>query len=770
MKKGCDSVPRKLDRRAFIRNATIASAAVAVTPAVLAAGAPQTAVQWKRAPCNLCGVGCGLLIGIEGGRAVAVKGDPDHPVNRGLACVKGYYGIQALYARDRLTRPLVRNGTAMAPTTMTRALDLVADRIRETVQRSGPDSVALYGSAQWSALDALVAARLFRGAIGTRNVDTSARLHTAAAEYAELVTYGGSGPPGSYEDIDHADVFVLWDINLAETDPVLFSRILERRRTNPAVRIVDLATRTSRTSYAADRALLLAPQSELMVANAICQEIIARRLVNRDFVTRYVAFKQSTLDRARVGPDGALQEEEGADRNWDDFVSFLNEYTPERARQASGLQVADIRWLASLYGDPSRKVVTLWGTGVNRQYHGLWVNNALHNIHLLVGKVATPGNAAMAVSTEPGGAALLTDALGHWSRVGNADDRNRRARLWGKAATENDRAARPALPIFEALERGEIRFLWIQSTDPMLALPNLARFRAAVRRGAFVVVSDSYPTATTDVADLVLPTAIWIEDDGISMNAERRIQYHDRLIAPPGESMSATRQMVEVARRLGHDGSLAPDVAGSEAGAWSVIAAAYGDAFHAYPSITALRAESTLWPAPGGRATRWRYNTTYDPAASAARGRFDFHGHADHRAWIWLRPWEAPAGAPDREYPYWLSTGSVVEHAATGTLTRRIPTLHRAVPRAYVEMHRDDARSSGIRDGDTVRLTSRLGSIDLEARIDHRGQPPRGRLFAPAFDEAAPVNMLMPDRSCPVSGQVVHGDCAVRVTKIRSRP
>ena len=758
-----------VDRRAFIRTAAIASAAVAVSPAVLSAGTSQGAVQWKPAPCNLCGVGCGLLIGIQGGRAVAVKGDPDHPVNRGMACVKGYYGIQALYARDRITRPLLRGASGLAPTTMPVALDLVASRLRDTIQRHGADSVALYGSAQWSALDALVAARLFRGTIGTRNVDTSARLHTAAADYAAVATYGRSGPPGCYEDLDHADVFVLWDVNMAETDPVLFSRILERRRANPAVRIVDLASRTTRTGYAADRALLLAPQSELMVANAVCHEIVARRLTNRDFVTRHVAFRRSTLAPPRTSSDGALLAEEGKDEDWNSFVSFLNDYTPERAGQVSGLSVADIRWLASLYGDPARSVVSLWGANVNRQPRGMWVNNALHNIHLLVGKVASPGNAAFAVSTQAGGAALIEDTLGHRPVGADAATRNRRAQLWGVNGTDDRAAARPALAIFEALERGEIRFLWIQSTNPMLSLPNAKRFRAAAGRDAFIVVSEAYPTPTTDLADVVLPTGFWIERDGISVNAERRIQINDRLIAPPGESMSVALQVTEVARRLGHGAQFPVDVAGSGDKGWSLIASAYSDPTHAYPPFTTLREGSALWPAPGGRETRWRYNATHDPAVDGARGGFDFHGHSDHRAWIWLRAWEPLAAPADREYPFWLSTGSVVEHQGTGTLTRRIPTLHRAVPRAFVEMHRDDARALGIRDGDTVRLTSRLGSVDLEARIDYRGQPPRGRLFAPAFDEGAPVNMMVPDAACPVSGQVAHGECAVRVAKIRSR-
>ena len=210
-----------------------------------------------------------------------MKGDPESPVSKGLACAKGYYSVQALYGRDRITRAMIRRDGALGAVPVGEALDLVATRLRETVQRHGKDSVALYGSAQWAIPDAYVAAKLFKGALGTNNIDTSARLYAASAMAGLESTFGMDGALGCYEDIDHADVFILWDTNLAETDPVLFSRLLDRRRGDPAVRIIDLATRTTRTSYAADRAVLHAPHSELMLANAICLEIVNRGWADR---------------------------------------------------------------------------------------------------------------------------------------------------------------------------------------------------------------------------------------------------------------------------------------------------------------------------------------------------------------------------------------------------------------------------------------------------------------------------------------------------------
>ncbi|HXI21799.1 MAG TPA: molybdopterin-dependent oxidoreductase, partial [Gemmatimonadales bacterium] len=260
----------RVDRRTFLKKVGAVSAATAAAGTIIPSASlpamtilpretPPGAPTFKKAPCRLCGVGCGLLVGVSGGRTVAVRGDPDSPVSRGLACAKGYYSVEALTGSDRITRALVRRESGLVPVPLAEAFDLVARRLRETADRHGKDSVAIYGSAQWTVPDAYVAAKLFKGALGTNNVETSARLFAASQKAGLESSFGLDGAVGCYEDIDHADVFVLWDINLAETDPVLFSRILSRKRVNPAVRIVDLGTRTTRTSYASDHTLLHAP-------------------------------------------------------------------------------------------------------------------------------------------------------------------------------------------------------------------------------------------------------------------------------------------------------------------------------------------------------------------------------------------------------------------------------------------------------------------------------------------------------------------------------
>lgn len=777
---------RSVERREFLKGIAAVSAATAgsaLAPGTLLSAPTgyqqdaQPAVDWRKTPCRMCGVGCGLMVALEDGRVGAVKGDPASAVGKGLACAKGYYSVQALYGRDRITRAMIRRERGLSAAPMSEALDLVAQRLRETIQRYGQDSVAIYGSAQWTIPDAYVASKLFKGGIGTNNVESSARLYAASAMAGLESSFGIDGAIGCYEDIEQADVFVLWDINLAETDPVLFSRMLDRRRRDRSVRIVDLTTRTTRTSYAADRSLLHAPHSGLAIANAICREIVARKWVNRDFIDRHVSFKRGKTGIGHGLTDDSLVADEATATDCDGYEAFLAPYTAERAQQLSGLSAGDVLWLATLYGDRARKVMTVWGAEASHHSRGTWLNNLLYNIHLLVGKIATPGNSALCITGQPSGGNAVHDAgtLTHTlprGVVSNAGDRREAATIWGVPADAiAARPTRTALPMFRALDRGDIRFLWIQATNPMVSLPNLGRYRrAAGKDGRFVVVSEAYPTPTTDVADVVLPAAMWLEREGIFANVERRAQHFSQLVAPPGEAMSDAWQMIEVARRMGLSRLFPWDRRDHVARIWEEYRRFHAQPRSALPPISELRARpGVIWPFVNGRETKWRYNTAHDPAADAARGGFDFYGHADHKAWIWLRPHEPPAESPDRAYPFWLTVGAVLEHWGGGAMTRRIPTLHRSVPRTYLEMNRDDAKRLGIRNRETVRLVSRRGSIEIEARIDYRSRPPRGQLFAPSFDEAVPVRQLMLDAFCPLSGQPDTTICAVRVERLGGR-
>jgi len=560
----------QLNRRAFLKQTAAATAmatAASLLPGVLFAGTEEQHVpedaKWKKTPCRFCGVGCGLLVAIKDNKAVAVKGDPSSTVNKGLCCVKGYHSVLALYGKDRLTKPLVRKNGKMVEVSMKEALDLVASKMKETMDKHGKNAISMYGSGQWTIPDGYVASKLMKGAIGTNNLEANARLCMSSAATGFLTSFGIDEPMGCYDDIDHADTFILWGNNMAEMHPVLFSRILDQRLKR-GVKIIDFATRTTRTSVAADKSILFIPQTDLAVANAICYEIIANGWVNKSFVEKYCTFKKGKTNIGYGLEDGFKFKDEPVGINFEEYKAFLKDYTPDKVEKLSGVSAKDIKFMASLYGDPNKKVMSLWCMGMNQHTRGTWIQNLVYNIHLLTGKISTPGNSPFSLTGQPSACGTvrevgtLTNRLPH-GVVTNPEHRKHAAEIWG-VPVENipEKPTFNTVEMFRALDRGEIKFMWIQVTNPMVTMPKLNRYRnACEKEDRFIVVSDVYPTPTTDIADVILPSAMWIEKEGLFGNAERRTQHFEKMLDAPGEAMSDTEQIVEVAKRLGY-GKLFP--------------------------------------------------------------------------------------------------------------------------------------------------------------------------------------------------------------------
>jgi len=768
-----------ISRRSFIKLAAAQSAVTAA--AVLFPGISFGAwkkvdgtagkIEWKKTPCRFCGVGCGLLIGVSGDRAVAVKGDPNCSVNKGLCCVKGYHSVQVLYGQDRINKALVRKNGKLVEVPIEEALDLVAEKMKETIKDKGKDSVAIYGSGQWSIPDGYAASKLFKGCIGTNNVEANARLCMASAVTGFLTSFGLDEPMGCYDDIDHADVFITWGNNMAEMHPVLFSRLLANRKSKKHVKIIDFATRTTRTSQAADKSILFKPQTDLVVANAICHEIIRNNWINEDFINKHVSFHKGKTDIGYGTEDHFKFADKAETVDFDQYKAFLDDYTPEKAERISGVSAMDIKYMAATYGDPDKRVTSFWCMGMNQHTRGTWINNLVYNIHLLVGKISSPGNSPFSLTGQPSACGTvrevgtLTHKLPH-GVVMNEGARKLAAEIWQVPEEKIDpKPTYHTVEMFRALDRGDIRFMWVQVTNPMVTMPNLNRYRnGAEKDGRFLVVSEIYPTPTYDVADVVLPSALWIEREGFFGNSERRTQHNEQIVPTPGDTMCNTWQIIEVARRLGFQKQFPWSRETYIEDIWNEYIRFHDNPKHRMAPYKELKARSGIqWPYVNGLETKWRFNPKYDPAAKG--DGFDFYGKPDHRAWIWLRPYEPPAESPDSEYPFWLNTGRILEHWHTGSMTRRIPILHRAVPESYVEINPDDAAALGITNGRKVKITSRRGTVAMKASINGRGNPPRGMVFVPFFDEKYLINEVTLDAFCPISKQPDYKKCAVKLEK-----
>ncbi len=766
-------------RRNFLKKMAAASAmatAASIFPGILFANDGEGGLDdngnltWKKAPCRFCGVGCGVLIGVEDGKAVAVKGDPNSSVNKGLCCVKGYHSVMAMYGNDRLTKPLVKKNGVMVETTMDEALELIASKMKSTIKEHGKDSVSVYGSGQWTIPDGYAASKLFKGCIGTNNVEANARICMASAVTGFLTSFGLDEPMGCYEDIDHADVFILWGNNMAEMHPVLFSRLLDQRM-NRGSKIIDFATRTTRTSMAADKSILFKPQTDLAVANAICYEIINNNWVNKTFLENHVSFSSGLTDIGYGLEDHSNFKDKETKIDFVAYKKFLEDYTPEKVEKMSGVSAKDIKYMAAQYGDPSKKVMSLWCMGMNQHSRGTWINNLVYNIHLLVGKISTPGNSPFSLTGQPSACGTVREVgtLTHklpYGVVMKEGARKKAAEIWDVPVSNIDpKPTYDTVEMFRALDRGDIKFMWIQVTNPMVTLPKLNRYREGMLKDdRFIVVSDIYPTPTTDVADVILPSAMWVEREGLYGNSERRTQYFEQMVEPPGEAISDTWQMVTVAKKMGFEKQFYYKEETHIEEIYNEYRRFHDNDKHRMAPLEVLKSQpGAIWPYVEGKSTQWRFHSDHDPACT--QEGYDFYGKPDNKAVIWQRPYEPAAEEPDEEYDFWLNTGRVVEHWHTGSMTRRIPVLHRAMPHSYVELNPADAKRMSIKTGDKVKLESRRGSLELPASVDERGVPPTGQVFVPFFDEFMLVNELTLDAYCPISREPDYKKCAVKVSK-----
>jgi nitrate reductase (cytochrome) len=797
------------DRRAFIKSTAMAAATAALAantgrsfalPVIDNARVDDRGVKWDKAPCRFCGTGCHVQVGVKDGRIVAIAGDVKADVNRGLLCVKGYHVGKVLYGKDRLTKPMLKRGDRYVEISWDEAIDIIADKILEA-----PDRFGLYGSGQWTIGEGCAANKFMKAGLGSNQIDGNPRLCMSSAVTGFLSCYGVDEPAGCYDDLDACDVLIMWGNNPAEMHPVLFSRVTDRRAKGEDILCIDISTRRTRTTDQCQEYLEMKPHGDLAIANGIAHMLIKNGTYSQKFVEQYCNFRQLDPDNP-----GNMY---GMTMSFEEYSSALEKYTPEHVEELSGIPADKIRMLGDLFGDPSKKITSLWCMGMNQHTRGTAINCLVHSIHFLSGHFGTPGDSPTSLTGQPSACGTVREVgtLCHLLPGGrvvmNAEHRADAEDLWNVP-----RGRIPARPGYHTVAMfdhfcspsdrpGALDTLWVQVTNPGQTLPNLHKLfnRKKELENKFLIVSDVYPTATTALADLILPAAMWVEKNGMYGNSERRTQHWWKMVDPPGDARDDCWMTIAVAHRLmekGHEGMKGKDGRfifhiedenGSVVPIWKWEH--YYDVnvdrhlFEEYRKFTPykqkdlapyeeyVRERGLRWPVvqqPDGtwRETRFRFSGFDDPYVKDGR-EYQFYNSVtkDDRALIWFRPHEFPPEMPDEEYPFWLNTGRVLEHWHTGTMTRRIPELQRAVPRAYAELHAADARELGIHRGDIVRIESRRGKMDLPVWINGRGKPPRGQVFVPFFDETMLINEVTLHEHDPFSFQPDYKKCAVRVSR-----
>ncbi|MCY3921703.1 MAG: nitrate reductase [Chloroflexi bacterium] len=662
---------------------------------------------WKRSICCYCGVGCGVKVQTRNGIVSAVRGDEDHPVNRGKLCAKGALLPDIFVEEARLLHPHVRDVKGSGPrrTSWDEAIERAAGAIRRAVDEHGPDSVMMYGSGQLVTEDYYLFGKLAKGYIGTNNQDTNSRLCMASAVTAYTMTFGADAPPAGYADIEEANTFLIVGANMEACHPILFERIKARKRAaKDRVKVIVVDPRATRTTEIADLHLALRPGTD-------------------------VALLQSLLFEVRLA--GGLDETYLREHTtgWEHVADSLDGWSAERAVEVTGLDAVDILEAAHIIAH-NGPMLTFWTMGANQSTSGVDKNLALINLSLATGNIGKPGAGPMSLTGQPnamGGreqGGLATTLPGH-RQVNNPEHRAEVEQAWGvPPGAISDRPGVTAIEMVERLERGEVKVIWIAATNPVASLPNSDRVRAAFERAETVIVQDAYhPTETTQVADVLLPAAQWSERAGTMTNSERRICLLEQVSRPPGEALPDWQIICRIAAAPGYGDAFQYD--GLEEIFYEYRELSRGRDMDitgiSYPLLAQHRA-GIQWPYPSTA----RSGPPEDGRRLFEDGRFQT---ADGRARMHVPQSTLPAESIDDDYPYALITGRVKDQWHTMTRTGRSAKLIKSERQPFLELNPSDAVGLGIRDRDRVRVSSRRGAFEVTARVSNGIRP--GSVFAP---------------------------------------
>ncbi|MEV6397415.1 molybdopterin-dependent oxidoreductase [Streptomyces sp. NPDC051907] len=701
--------------------------------------------------CSYCGVGCGMVLDIASGpdgrrKVLKASGDKTHPANFGRLCTKGATTADMLAAPGRLTTALVRDERGAEPvaTGVDEAITSTARRLRAIIDEHGPDAFAFYVSGQMSLEAQYLANKLAKGFIRTNQIESNSRLCMASAGTGYKLSLGADGPPGSYQDFEHADVFFVIGSNMADCHPILFLRLMERVKAGAKLIVVD--PRRSATADKADLFLQIKPGTDLALLNGLLHLLVENGHTDPAFIA----------DRTE---------------GWEAMPEFLADYPPATVAEITGIPEADIRRAAQLIG-AAGEWTSCWTMGLNQSTHGTWNTNALINLHLATGAICRPGSGPFSLTGQPnamGGREMgyMGPGLPGQRSVLVDEDRAFIEELWGlePGAVRKDGSGKGTVEMFQRMAEGEIKACWIICTNPVASVANRKTVIEALEAAELVIAQDVFAdTETNAYADVVLPGALWTETEGVLINSERNLTLAQPAVDPPGQALADWRIIARIACEMGY------------ADAFS-----YGSAEEVFEEIKGSANPKTGYDLRGVTYERLRTTPVQWPAATADgpdRNPIRYMGEdaagpvfptASGRAVFFARPHIAAAEMPDDDYPFVLNTGRLQHQWHTLTKTGKVPKLNKLNPTPFVELHPEDAERLGIGEGDSVEVASRRGRAVLPAVVTDRVRP--GCCFAPfhwndLFGEYLSVNAVTSDAVDPISFQPEFKVCAVTLAKI----
>ncbi|MGC8659832.1 MAG: molybdopterin oxidoreductase family protein [Desulfomonilaceae bacterium] len=772
-----------LTRREMIKLSAASFAAFALNislPAKSSADGEIVVDRWIKGTCRFCGTGCGIYAGVRNGQLVGIRGNPKAATNFGFLCVKGFKGYMSMYHPDRLKFPMVRGeDDKFHRTSWDEALNKVANKFKELHGKFGKDSVAFYGSGQCMTEESYTFNKLWKGGFRSNMVEGNPRLCMASAVGGYITTFGADEPAGSYADIEKARTLFIVGSNMAECHPILFRRVARHKIQNPEkVNIIVCEPRLTPTARIADVWLPADPGTDLAVFHCMARELVKNNWTDSWYIENLCRFSTG----AKVVDFKAYQQ-------------FLEQFTPEAVEKITRCPAANIKEAARLFGSQG-PTMSLWTMGLNQRTRGVWANNLVHNLHLISGNICKEGADSFSITGQPNacggvretgslcqllpGTRSITDAAARadveksWKIPSGSIDPKpgfHTMEMFAKLGAEND----PEKPL---------KAMLVSTTNPAQSLPNAPKYYKGMK-DAFLVVLDIFPTRTTQLADVILPAAFIYEKGGVYGCSERRSQLTQKCVEPPGEARADIWIAAQIAKRMGLE-KLIPwngdDAPTSYNMAWDDYRECVRLTEHTLYGITYDRLkkleEGLQWPCPteNSPGTSRRYVRGNDPLMNMpeivkvpSSALIYFYGDKQHegRANVFLRPYKGPEEPPDKDYPFFLTTGRVIEQWHSGTMTMRVPEIARSKPNAYVEISPSDAKEYGIKEGDMVKVSSRRGFNILPAKVVKNSLP--GILFVPWFDQTwdRMINRVTIDAFDAGSKQPEFKICAVKIERLR---
>ncbi|MCU1587847.1 MAG: molybdopterin oxidoreductase [Frankiales bacterium] len=675
--------------------------------------------RWVQSASVLHSNGDAMDIAVRDGRIVGVRGRPGDRVNRGRLDPKDLYGWQANNSPDRLTTPLVRRNGALVESDWDTAMDLIVQRTNELIAEQGPGALGFYTTGQLFLEEYYTLATIVRGGLSCNHLDGNTRLCTATAGEALKQTFGSDGQPGSYTDVDHADTIALFGHNVAETQTVLWTRMLDRLDGPEPPRLLVVDPRMTKVAQRATVHLRPLPGTNVALLNALIQQLIAHDWVDHDFVG-------------------------GRTIGFDKLAAVVSSYTPEVAERICGVPAKDIEAGARLLGQAQRLLSTVL-QGIYQSNQATLAAMQVNNINLLRGMIGRPGCGILQMNGQPTaqntretGANGDLPGFRNWANDEHVADL---ARVWNVEPSTIPHAGPPthAMQIFRYVEQGSIRFLWVNGTNPAVSLPELTRIRSILsQERLFLVVQDLFLNDTAELADVVLPAATWGEKTGAFTNADRTVHLSEKAVEPPGEAKPDLDIFLDYARRLGledKDGNPLIHWTDAESAfeAWKGCSAGRPCDYSGL-SYEKLRGPSGIqWPVneanPDG--TERLYTTAFDfaapdkcesfgkdPVTGTPKEQQEYQAeNPDGMAMLIGAEFVPPHEVPSGDFPYVLTTGRTLFHFHTRTKTARAPQLQKAAPEVWVELSAADAAREDLQEGDLLEIASPRASVQARLRI-----------------------------------------------------